>query len=55
MTEPSIHRLPTANLVVLLQKIAKNVSYVDPEYRADVLREAARRLNDYRQAERSKS
>ncbi len=50
--DPSIHRLPTANLVVLLQKIAKQVSYVPPEYRACVLREAARRLSDYRQAER---
>lgn len=47
-----VREMPTANLVVLVQKLAKDVSYVKPGFRAKILEEAARRLNEYRQRER---
>lgn len=47
--------LSTANLVVLLQKLAKNGSYYKPEVRAKVLAEAAKRLTAYRQDERARA
>ena len=48
---------PTSNLVVMVQKLAKNVSYFPPGFRKDILVETSRRLVQYRNAEieRSKS
>ena len=37
--------MPIGNLIVLLQKIAKRINYVSPEYRSAILTEAARRLS----------
>ena len=48
----SVEHMPTANLVIWLQKFAKDISIVRPWFRAVLLEEAAKRLNDYRQAER---
>jgi hypothetical protein len=42
----------TANIVVMLQKLAKNASHLKPGPRSVLLLEAAKRLNAYRQAER---
>jgi hypothetical protein len=46
-----IHRMPTGNLVIALQKLAKNGSYFKPYYRGKLLTEAARRLQAYRAKE----
>ena len=49
----SIEReMSTSNLVVALQKLAKNVSYYNPGFRRALLNEAARRLTEYRERER---
>lgn len=48
----ALERMPVANLVVAIQKIAKNVSHFNPSYRQAILTEAAKRLTDYRQTER---
>lgn len=45
--------IPTGNLVILLQKLSRKISYNTPQFRALILAEAARRLNEYRQAERN--
>lgn len=37
--------MPIGNLIVLLQKLAKRINYVSPEYRSAILSEAARRLS----------
>lgn len=47
------HNLSTSNLVVQLQKLAKNGSYHPPAVRSAILNEAADRLTAYRQAERA--
>lgn len=52
MSSEQIETMSTSNLVIYLQKMAKNVSYYTPAYRAALLTEAARRLTAYRQAER---
>lgn len=46
--------MSTSNLVVALRKLAKNGSYYKPAVRSDLLREAALRLTEYRQAERAR-
>lgn len=53
--EPSqfVRDMPTANLVVALQKLARNVSLWSPDYRASLLQEAAQRLTKYRLRERA--
>lgn len=40
-----LREMPIGNLIVLLQKLAKHISYVSPAYRSAILRETAHRLN----------
>lgn len=49
-----VRSIPTGNLVILLQKLSRKISYNQPRVRDLILSEAARRLNEYRQAERSR-
>ncbi len=49
----SLDEITTSNLVVALQKLAKNGSYYPPAHRARLLRLAAERLTEYRQRERA--
>lgn len=51
--EEEIRAKSTSSLVIALQKLAKNMSYLKPWVRAIVLDEAAKRLTAYRQAERA--
>lgn len=51
--EDEIRAKSTSHLVVDLQRIAKNVSYMGPWARSIVLDEAAKRLTEYRERERS--
>lgn len=48
-----VTEMSTNNLAIVLQKVAKKVTYLHPAYRTAVLNEAARRLVEYRQAERA--
>lgn len=50
----ALEDMPTNNLAIWLQKLAKNVSHATPGFRAAILREAAKRLVEYRQAERER-
>lgn len=49
-----IETMSTSNLVIALQKLAKNGSYYPPAHRSKLLAEAAKRLTAYRQAERAR-
>lgn len=48
----AIEEWSTSDLVVTLQKLAKNGSYLKPGFRSAVLTEAAKRLQAYRNTER---
>lgn len=47
-----MQEISTSNLVIRLQKLAKNASYYKPGHRQQLLAEAADRLQAYRNAER---
>lgn len=53
-TDPWPANLSTSNLVIWLQKLAKNISHCSPRARTKLLNEAATRLQAYRQAERQR-
>ena len=51
--EKFLRNRPIGNLIICLQKLAKDNSYYKPDYRKAILLEAARRLNEINNQVRS--